>query len=313
MPVISVMNYKGGVGKTTLSANIAAGIGNRGKRVLVIDLDPQANLTLSFVNIEEWKELDQNARTIKHWYDQYLDYNQDISVKELIISPSSVNTRMNQQGHGGQLDLICSHLELVEVDMELSSKLGGPNHRTIQNNYINVLSRLCCKINELKKDYDMVIIDCPPNFNLITQNAIVSSDFYIVPAKTDYLSTLGIHTLKKHVDSLKQKYNQTLQALSRRKIPPISPEPLGIIFTMVAYHGGIPISAQREYISQLKRSELPCFDHLLRENKTLFASAPESGVPVILKKTYNTQGEKIKSEIQGMIDEILFSIGKGEG
>jgi chromosome partitioning protein len=307
MKVVSVMNYKGGVGKTTLSANMAAELANRGKEVLLIDLDPQANLTLSFVSIEEWKGLDNQKRTIKHWYDQYLDFNIDTSLKNLIISPAMVNERIVKNKGGGKLDMICSHLELVEVDMELSTKLGGRTARSIRNNYLQVLSRLRFKLNEIKQNYDILLIDCPPNFNLITQNAIVASDAYIIPAKTDYLSTLGIDTLLKHVTSLTDKYNRYLNKLDPQHIPLISPKGLGIIFTMVSYHSGIPISAQREYISQIKRRGLPVFNYFLRENKSLFASAPESGVPVVLSKG-NTQQKQIKGEIQSLVDEFLTAI-----
>ncbi|WP_194841331.1 ParA family protein [Salinibacillus xinjiangensis] len=301
------MNYKGGVGKTTLSANVAAEMAYRGLEVLLIDLDPQANLTLSFVSIDDWKALDRQERTIKHWYDQYLDYNHDISLKELIITPTRLNEKLAQSRSSGRLDLICSHLELVEVDMELSSKLGGHTDRAIRNNYVNVLSRLRFKLEEIKEDYDMIIVDCPPNFNLITQNAIVSSDYYLVPARTDYLSTLGINTLLKHVDTLKKKYNQHLHETNHRHMPPISPQMLGIVFTMVSYHKGVPISAQREYIAQVKRSRLPFFNSYLRENKSLFASAPETGIPVILHQG-NIQQKKIKWEIRALVDEVLHTM-----
>lgn len=201
------MNYKGGVGKTTLSANIAAALANRGKRVILIDLDPQANLTLSFMNIDEWQNLDRQGRTIKHWYDDFLDRDGESSLGDLIITPNQVNDRLEKQS-GGSVDMICSHLELIHVDMELSSRLGGNTERTIRSNYLRVLSRLQIKLNEIKDAYDMVLIDCPPNFNLVTQNALAASDAYIVPAKADYLSTLGIDTLIRHVQALGKKFNQ---------------------------------------------------------------------------------------------------------
>jgi chromosome partitioning protein len=306
MGVVSVMNYKGGVGKTTLSANLAADMASRGNKVLLIDLDPQANLTLSFVSIEEWKSLDRHGRTIKHWYDQYLDYGKNLSLRELIITPSRINEKIIQSGTDGRLDMICSHLELVEVDMELSSKLAGNTERSMRINFIYVLSRLRSKLNEIKEDYDVVIIDCPPNFNLITQNAIIASDSYIVPAKPDFLSTLGIDTLLKHVETLTQKYNQHLSKWIHDNIPPVSPQMLGVVFTMVSYHSGVPISAQREYISQVERSGLSCFHHYLRENKSIFASAPETGIPVVMN--HGSSQEQIKAEIQAIVDEVLVAL-----
>ncbi len=268
-------------------------------------MDPQANLSLSFLDIEEWKSVERQGRTIKHWYDHYLDHHQDLSLRDFIVSPSRINKKVK-----GRLDLISSHLELVEVDMELSSKLGGHTDRAIRNNYLTVLSRLRTKLNEIKTDYDVVFIDCPPNFNLITQNALCASDYYIIPAKPDYLSTLGINTFIKHVKALSEKFNGHARAVRRQDILPIFPKNLGIVFTMVNYRGGRPISAQREYITQLMRSSNPYFLHYLCENKTIFASAPETGIPVVLSKL-SRQQENIKIEIQALVDEVLASLKKG--
>nr|WP_053217028.1 AAA family ATPase [Virgibacillus senegalensis] len=304
MAVISVMNYKGGVGKTTLTANIAAEMAKTGMEVLLVDLDPQANLTLSFISIEQWQNLDRLERTVKHWYDAYLDKDEDMSLKDLIISPPMVNSRLDTDPESGRIDLICSHLELINVDMELSSRLGGNTDRTIRSNYLRVLTRLKNKLDEIKGEYDVIIIDCPPNFNLITQNAIVASDFYIVPAKADYLSTLGINTLIRHVEELKRKFNQYSRQSNDPDTSTISPHMLGVIFTMVSYRNQQPISAQSDYINQIKRDR-HCFTNFLRESKTIFAHAPESGIPVVLQRK-NEQQELICKEVNGMVNEIFM-------
>lgn len=105
MKVISVINYKGGVGKTTLSANIAAELAFQGKNVLVIDLDPQTNLTLSFIDVGEWQRLDSQGRTIKHWYDDFLDNDNDSSLRNLVFSPQRINSQLNAYNAGGKVDL----------------------------------------------------------------------------------------------------------------------------------------------------------------------------------------------------------------
>ncbi|WP_052350160.1 ParA family protein [Virgibacillus sp. SK37] len=299
--VISVMNYKGGVGKTTLSANIAAELANRGKHVLLIDLDPQTNLTLSFMRFEEWLALDRQERTIKHWYDDFLDRDGEVSLGDLIVTPYVVNQRLDN--NRGRIDLICSHLELIHVDMELSSRLGGNTDRTIRSNYLRVLSRLRMKLDEIKDGYDMVLIDCPPNFNLVTQNALVASDGYVVPAKADYLSTLGIDTLIRHVHTLKKKYNRFCEEADH-SIEKIDPQELGVVFTMISFYSGEPIATQREYMNQVKRDHT-CFQSYMRENKTLFAPAPETGIPVILTKGQTTLQENIRNEIKQIVDELI--------
>ena len=95
MHVISVINYKGGVGKTTITANLAAELAWRGKDVLIIDLDPQASLTFSFIRPEEWHDDFSNSKTIKNWFDSFSD-SSSVDLNDLIIStnlsPFSMST-----------------------------------------------------------------------------------------------------------------------------------------------------------------------------------------------------------------------------
>jgi len=85
--------------------------------------------------------------------------------------------------------------------------LGGASPRQQRNNFLKVFSLLINSIKSLEEEYDVILIDCPPNFNIVTKNALVASDFYIVPAKMDYLSTLGIEQLNRHIKELVSDYN----------------------------------------------------------------------------------------------------------
>ncbi|MCB1778789.1 MAG: ParA family protein [Candidatus Competibacteraceae bacterium] len=78
MKTISIINYKGGVGKTTISANLAAELAFRGKKILAIDLDPQASLTFSFFKVDEWRRNYEASKTIKNWYDAFIDKDTDL-------------------------------------------------------------------------------------------------------------------------------------------------------------------------------------------------------------------------------------------
>jgi len=108
--VISVVNYKGGVGKTTLTANIGGQIAAWGKRVLLIDLGPQASLTFSFLRPEQWRSELADRRTIKHWFEEWRMGSAVPPLAPLLTSPSVLNTHIAEGG--GTLDLAASHLSI---------------------------------------------------------------------------------------------------------------------------------------------------------------------------------------------------------
>src|SRR5688572_6591606 len=130
MRVISFMNYKGGVGKTTIAANIGAGLAARGQKVLLIDLDPQANLTESFFPyIDDESGLPRNT-TIQQWFAAHIADAADIPLlSDLVLTPPLVNQALGDKA--GNIDLIASHLSLLEIDMELAAWLfaDGQSHR----------------------------------------------------------------------------------------------------------------------------------------------------------------------------------------
>lgn len=301
MDIISVINYKGGVGKTTLTANLCAELAYRGKKVLAIDLDPQASLTFSFVSVDEWRKKYEKDKTIKNWYDAFIDEDSDLDLSSLIVRPKTLSgTRAT-----GQLDLICSHLALINVDLELATRLGGASQRQQRNNFLRVHSRLRQGLASLANDrFDMVLIDCPPNFNIVTKNAIVASDYLLVPAKPDYLSTLGINQLKRHVDELENDYNSYARQTNDSQWERVGPEILGIVFTLLTMRLG-PISAQRQYIEQVKQLGLHTLTTTIRKNDTIYADAPEYGVPVVLQRVTGTTYQDVQKELEDLTTEVL--------
>lgn len=300
MRVVSVINYKGGVGKTTVTANLGAELAFRGKKVLLIDLDAQASLTFSFVKPDYWQNQLAEGSTIKSWFDSFAN-GQPISLTDLILSPRTANGAIG----AGQVDLIPSHLGLINVDLELATELGGATLKQSKRNYLKVHRRLADGFEELADlNYDLVLIDCPPNFNVVTKTAIVASECILIPAKPDYLSTLGIDYLQRSLGQLVSDYNDYAE-VDLPKSDPIDPRLLGVIFTMVSYYGGQPISTQRPFIAQAKRLKVPVFNTMVRENKTLFGDAPQYGVPVVLTRqspgTYGT----VVTELEAFATEFL--------
>lgn len=304
MEIISVINYKGGVGKTTITANLAAELAFRGKSVLAIDLDPQASLTFSFFSVDDWRANYEASKTIKNWYDAFIDKDTDLNLQSLIAKPARVNAGMK-----GRLDLICSHLALINVDLELATRLVGGTERDLRNNYLRVHSRLRQGIDSLGVTaYDFVLIDCPPNFNIVTKTAIAASDHLLVPTKPDYLSTLGIEQLDKHVKELVRTFNKYVVDAASTDWRKISPSILGVLFTMIQIRNQQPISTQQQYIAQVEQLGVPCLDIKIRENKTSYGDAPEYGVPVVLKRVTGKTYEDVQSELEELTTEVLDKV-----
>ncbi len=161
-------------------------------------------------------------------------------------------------------------------------------------------------MKKLENEYDIVLFDCPPNFSIVTKNALIASDFYIVPAKMDYLSTLGINQLKNHVDNLVEQFNNYIEEEDRWA----SPVFLGVIATMIAVRNGEPISAQRVYIEQLKRNKITIFDSKIRENKTIYADAPEYGIPVVCQAvSAGSTYDQVVVELKELTTEFMGKVG----
>lgn len=294
MKVVSIINYKGGVGKTTITANLASEMAGKGKRVLAIDLDPQTNLTFSYMKVEEWSSTYEKKKTIKYWFDSIIEGTRPApSFKNLIVKKNGV-------------DLICSHLGLIDVDIELAAGLSAGTERQHRNNFIKTYSYIKNELSMLREQYDIVLFDCPPNFSIVTKNALIASDYYIVPAKMDYLSTLGINQLKNHVVSLVKQYNDYITDEGKR----VNPIFLGVIATMIAVRNNEPISAQKVYIQQLKRNKITIFDSKIRENKTIYADAPEYGIPVVCQSVSpGSTYDHVVSELKDLTAEFMRKVG----
>lgn len=309
MEIVSVINYKGGVGKTTVTSNLAADLAWNGKKVLILDMDAQASLTFSFVAPDYWDKTLKDTKTIKSWFDCISQGDQTMPLSDLKVRPDVVNGFLTRHAKIGCIDLISSHLGLINVDLELATLLGGASPTQTQQKYLKVHGKLREELKSLSKemDYDIVLIDCPPNFNIVTKNALIASDKILIPAKPDYLSTLGIDYLKKSVESLISDFNW--YASKDEVHAEVNPEFIGVVFTMIQITSGQPIAAQRQYISQTKRLGVPVFESLFRENKTIFADAPRNGMPVVLNSYSSNTHSDIVSEIESFVKEFNVKLG----
>lgn len=169
--VISLLNHKGGVGKTTSAINIGAGLAELGKRILLIDLDPQANLTLAM-------GIPRQSNTI---------YEALRGESELIPYTSKQN-----------LDVVTSHLDLSGAEMELINEAG--------REYI--LREL---LSPLLNKYDYILIDCPPSLGLLTLNALTASDQVFIPLQTEFLAMQGLAKIKQVIQKVRLRLNKGLE------------------------------------------------------------------------------------------------------
>ena len=193
---------KGGVGKTTTVVEIATILAKEhNKNVLIIDLDPQTNATFSLMGIETWEKLKDNA-TIA----DVLGMNKGFSSRE---EEYDINNAIveNVCGING-LDLIPSHIELTFLDLDLSGQAG--REIILQN-----------QLKNCKKEYDYILIDCPPNLTLAPQNALVVSDYIIVPVIPEFYPSIGLPLLTNRIKQLK------------KRLPNCNVELLGVVFTKV--------------------------------------------------------------------------------
>jgi len=298
--VVSVLNYKGGVGKTTLTANIGAELASRGKSILLVDLDPQASLTFSFYEPEVWEQSLAYERTIQQWFGSLLNQPAVDPLQQYVVTPPAVNRIV--QANGGRLDLIASHLDLVDVDLEFAHRLGGATFSHASPNFLRLHRSLRDALNDTAFDaYDLIMIDCPPNFTMTTRAAVVASDYLVVPAKPDYLSTLGFDYLRRRLSMLITEYNKAVSSPEEQ----INPIMLGIVFTMIQYGGAEPIIAQRRYLEQPIQIEVPRFVQTLRDSKTFFGPSGENGIPAVLRDGGN---EAAQFELQQIASELYAKV-----
>ena len=176
--VIAIANQKGGVGKTTSTINLAYALAHRGKRVLAIDADPQASLTMYFNHDPD--ALEEQEKTL------YFSLLGDTPLASLILGENPA--------------LIPSSIALADAEPEL-----------ITNVLLSAPTVLKDKIRELGDRYDFILIDCTPSLGLLTVNAMTAADAVIVPVKTDNLSFRGVERLFQTIGKLQQRLNPALR------------------------------------------------------------------------------------------------------
>jgi len=173
--IISIVNQKGGVGKTTTSINLGASLAILEHKTLIIDADPQANATAG---------LGFNVKEINHSiYECILG---EVNAKDIILKAETPN-----------LYILPAHIDLVGAELEMV-------------NLERRESRMCDVLNQIKNEYDFILIDCAPSLGLITLNALVGSDSVIIPVQSEYFALEGLGKLLNTIRLVQQNMNPNL-------------------------------------------------------------------------------------------------------
>ena len=179
--VIEIANQKGGVGKTAVSSNLSVGLAMNGKKVMVIDADPQGNLTSS-LGIDNADELENTLASF---------IEREITERQIELSEYIMH---NEEG----VDIMPCNIKLAGMDYMI----------------MNALSReylLDAFVSNVRDKYDYILIDCSPSLNLVTINVLTASDSVIIPVEASYLSMTGLQQLLASIGSTKRKLNRKLE------------------------------------------------------------------------------------------------------
>ena len=247
--IVSMINWKGGVGKTTATLNIGVGLAKFSEfdnsRVLLVDLDPQTNLSYSSMGVDnyvKWAYTDKKS-TLKDLYNDYLNNTDDFDINDVLVKDAIKST--------SNVHILPSHLDLIFIDMKLARKKEGSTELEMmaaeELKKLSILSDLFIKIED---DYDYIICDCPPNFNLVTQNAIFASESIIIPALPDFLSTIGMQQIVLEVSKFNTKVKKYIN-LYDNNFMYTDTELKGIIFTRVKDYSGSPKESHRSTINRI--------------------------------------------------------------
>ena len=247
--IIVVANQKGGVGKTTTSINLAACLAEKGKKVLAVDMDPQGNLTSGL-------GVDKDSV--------------EKSIYELIIGEVDIKEVINKEVLEN-LDIIPTSIDLSAAEIEL---IGVDDKEYILRN----------AIDQVKDQYDFVIIDCPPSFSMLTINAMTTADSVIVPIQCEYYALEGLSQLIHTVELVKDRLNSKLEIE-------------GVVFTMYDARTNLSLQVVENVKDNLQQN---IYKTIIPRNIRL-AEAPSYGLPI---NKYDPKSTGAESYMR-LADEVI--------
>lgn len=292
--IITTVNMKGGVGKTTLTVNLAACLAKyHQQKVLVLDLDTQVSATLSLITPQNFAKTRKAGRTLSQLIKQSLHQENplSISIKEL-IQPNICNQP--------KLSLLPGDIELYD-DFLVSEVL---HYRALEQKGID-FEAVWQKFEQefiaeilapIVPDYDFIILDCAPSYNLLTRSALLASDFYLLPCRPEPLSIVGTQLLERRINQLRKL--QINQQVMRSQL-------LGIVF--VAASSNILNMYYNQVMRRVNDDFTP--DQLFKTRIPLdvnVAKAVDSFMPVVLTNPNSSGAKALVKFTEEVIQKTIF-------
>lgn len=289
--VISFINLKGGVAKTTTSVGVAEVLAKvHRKNVLFIDLDPQTNATINLIGEDEWKKRNDDGRTLAQLFRDKL---QPDAPPKFDMDQAIVQRNVSKIDGGiARLHLLPSSIDLVEIQEDLPFMTRGRNY---ENNPQDILRRALLPVID---GYDFIIIDCPPSLGIVTKNGLRFSTHYIIPTIPDIVSTWGIFQIVNCVANFSDDISRPIK-------------PLGIVATKFREQSALH---KRMKDAILKSGRLfegkdtpleqpPLFESFIRENAQTAAGADHEANVKSLKAKYDVNEGPLLSLTKEILDK----------
>lgn len=277
--VISFINLKGGVGKTTLLVATAEVLAAQyKKKVLVIDLDPQTNATVLLISQDRWSKANENNQTIHQLFLDNIENTKAFDINESIIKNVS-----NIGGGIENLDILPSSIDLIDICDDVSWL----------NKEKNSISILKNELKNLKKEYDYILVDCPPNLGAITMCGIYLSQYYIIPVIADRLSTYGLSQVIKKIN----KKSREIKRIDKD----YSIEGLGVIINR--FRNNKPYTTIKEALSiQSNNGDIPKLFNTVIGNRSIISNLSNFDES---KNTIKGKYEREFNTINSFVKEIM--------
>jgi chromosome partitioning protein len=279
--VLSTINLKGGVAKTTTTVALAETLSAEfGKRVLVIDLDPQTNATTMLIGEDRWRDLNAKGRTLARLFKDAVEGKKEFDLE------LTLQKRVSDVGAARTVDLLPSSLDLINVQDQLATTPAGKFYSV---NPTEILSRA---VKKKLDEYDVVLIDCPPHLGIITLNGLRISEGYIIPTIPDYMSTYGIPQILTRVAEFSEEIGEEI-------------EPFGIIPTVYRAQSTVHNTVLKNLKSSRDVAAAPLFNTKVKLSNQMAAAAEYSPYKRTLRQKYGAKPDGLADTFIDLARELL--------